>query len=156
MKLSKEDYVARISVASPLQLLIINYEIAIDFIDEAASKFNVDESLYELNIKNAQSAIIELISALDMNYELSKTLFQIYTFANKLLMTSLFSKSPEQLDVVKKMLSDLLLSWIEIQQTEESDPSLMQNSQKIYAGLTYKHGKLEEFIDEDTSKGYSV
>ena len=156
MKLSKEDYIAKISIATPLQLVIITYELVIDFVDTAKEHFDTDESLYEENIKSAQNALIELMSALDMQYEFSETLFQIYTYCSKLLMKAMFSKNVEELDVVNNMLCTLLDSWRKIEKDEADTSSLMENSQTLYAGLTYRNGKLEEFIDEDRSKGYSV
>lgn len=151
-----EDYVARISQSSPLQLLIINYEMAIEFICEGENYINTNEELFEKSIKKAQKAVVHLMESLDMTYKISETLMSIYIYTNKILVTALFSKDVTKLDEAKKILRELLSSWCEIEKEDQNNLPLMNNSQKLYAGLTYRNGKLSEFIDEDRSKGYSV
>ncbi len=153
MILNKEDYVARVTNASRLGLLIVNYELAIDFIQSAKQCSGV---AYDTNIIKAVESVRVLIDSLDINYELSLTLMDIYLYVNKLLYKALYSKKPDTLDEAERLLSNLMLTWRELGETEDSGEPIMENAQKLYAGLTYKNGKLDEFVPEDTNRGYRV
>ncbi|MDE6181733.1 MAG: flagellar protein FliS, partial [Eubacteriales bacterium] len=86
MSFSKEDYVAKISSASPLQLVIINFEIIIDYINESKKYINTKDKNFDFNVKKSRQFLMELRSSLNMEYEISENLMSIYNFC--LLNTS--------------------------------------------------------------------
>ena len=157
MKLNKEDYTARVANASPLQLTIINFELIIAYIEESAEaeKYN-DIGAFLNNMSGAKDFLKLLMTSLDMKYDLSKELMRIYIYINGLLIKSEYSKSAKQAVVAADMLKLLLESFKSISETEQSETAVMQNAQQVYAGLTYKDGKLSEYIEEDLNRGFKA
>ena len=149
--MQSEDYVARISEATPLGLLIINYELLLSHI-EAAKK---DESDFSDEIQKSKDFLLVLIKSLDFEYDISKDLYQIYSYVNTLLIKSEFSGDKTHLDEALNLLSMLLSSWRELTSIEDAKP-VMENTSKIYAGLTYKNGELAEFTPDEEIRGFTV
>ncbi len=161
MPLNKEDYVARISNATNVQLIIINYEILLDYLKEAVISFD-DNKNFEENINKAQKALGNLMDSLDMKYDISKDLLSLYIYVNKLIINCKFfyldkkDSSKNMLDEAVQIISSLLEGWLTVENHEENAKSVMENSQKIYAGLTYGKGTLNEYIPDDNSRGFNA
>lgn len=153
MKLNKEDFVVRISNASPVQLLVITYELVIVNIEDA--KNSNDDNSFEMHIKKAQDFLMQLMTSLDMAIPISNNLLNIYLYINKLLHECYFSKDIEALDDCLEMLSSLCDSFVTICKENEEN-SILKSSQQIYAGLTYSNSALDEFVIEDSSRGYKA
>ncbi len=155
MKLTNADFVARISSASKVNLIAITYELIFKNVDDAvAAQGNQAEFAKPLGV--AVDLLGTLIDSLDMKYELSRTLFPLYIYVNKLLIQAKVSGRTEGLSDVKKILTPLLEGWQEVAKNEENPTPLMEKSQTIYAGLTYGRGELQEYIAEDTQKSFKA
>lgn len=153
MKLNKEDFIARISNASPIQLLVITYELVIVNIEDA--KISNDDNAFEMHIKKAQDFLMQLMTSLDMAVPISNNLLSIYLYINKLLHECSFNKNIDLLDECLEMLSSLCESFITVSENND-EASVLKTSQQIYAGLTYSNGFLNEFVVEDASRGYKA
>lgn len=157
MRYSKSDYTLKISNASPVQLLIISYELLIDNLDEAAQ--NTEASDYLGYVDTAHGLLMELIYGLDMEYDLARQLFSIYVYVNKLILDA---RSPEKSDGLaegRKILSHLLEGWRQAENSGSvgNDDALLENATQIYAGLTYgKNGQLNEYSDDNQNRGYKA
>lgn len=157
MSFSKEDYVARIANASPLQLVIINFEIVIDYINESKNYIKIKDKNFDFNIQKARQFLLELRSSLNMEYEISFNLMSIYNFIDSQLAKYLFNENIEIADSCIKILNNILDGFKQIEGQEENKNSLMENTHQIFAGLTYnKNGNLEEFVDIDTNRGFKA
>ena len=157
MSFSKEDYVARIANASPLQLVIINFEIVIDYINESKNYIKTKDKNFDFNIQKARQFLLELRSSLNMEYEISFNLMSIYNFIDSQLAKYLFNENIEIADNCIKILNTVLDGFKQIEGQEENKNSLMENTHQIFAGLTYnKNGNLEEFVDIDTNRGFKA
>lgn len=157
MSFSKEDYVAKIANATPLQLVIINFEIIIDYINESKLYINTKEKNFDFNIQKARQFLLELRSSLNMEYELSANLMSIYNFVDAQLAKYLFNENIEIADDCIKILNNILDGFKQIKNEENEKQALMQNTQQIFAGLTYdKNGNLDEFIDTDLNRGFKA
>ena len=74
----------------------------------------------------------------------------MYIFINKQLIEAKIKNTAEVLPRVQKMLEELLSSFQEVSKQDTSQP-LMQNTQKIYAGLTYGRNDVNELsLEENT------
>ena len=157
MKYSKMDYVRRVSNATPVQLVVINYELTLEFIRDAKQNIlDNDKDKFYKNISKAQDAMHELMSGLDMSHAISLELLSIYLFVNKLLAQAGASRKTEHLDNADSILSKLLNSWLEIEKNELDKAPLLENSHQVYAGLTYGRQGLNEYIMEDTGRGFKA
>ena len=155
-KLSKEDYVARIASATPLQLVIINYELVLKYIDDAKECID-DKKKFEFNVAKAREFLGELRISLDMSYKISASLMSLYNYVDQQLSYYLFNGKEEHALECEKVLNELLDGWKAIENQEEDKSPLMENAQQLYAGLTYdKEGKLSEYVETDAKRGFKA
>ncbi len=155
-KLSAEDYVARIANATPLQLVVITYELIIKYIDDATE--NIDNpKMFEFNLDKAKAFLDDLRNSLDMSYEISGNLMSLYNYINQQISYYMFNKNEEHSIEAKKVLNELLDGWRTIESEEADKTPLMENAQQLYAGLTYdKSGKLSEYVETDAKRGFKA
>ncbi len=154
MGINKEEYVAKIATASPLRLVIINFEILFDYLEESKKNINDDKS-FDFNIFKARQFLSELRCSLDMQYEISSYLLTLYNYADRKIAKFLFSKNLKDLEDATNVLKNIMSGF---EQIEEKDKTpVMENTDTIYAGLTYgKDGRLQEFVDVKHNKGFKA
>jgi len=158
--IDKQSYIARISNATPLQLLVISYDMFLDSLGQA--KKTIDTEDFSKNLEFMEKVLIEIIGSLNLEMELAKEVLPLYVNVQRLMgQAQAKAIRKGQKDGVLKLLDDaeqimtILLDGIK--QLEEVDAPAMDNSQQIYAGLTYqKGGVLKEFISEDSSKSFKA
>lgn len=139
---SIQAYSKRITQANKTELVVITYEIIIEHVENAIKTFENREEFIS-NLEKAQSFLKELMVSLDFNYKISNDLLSLYIFINKQLIEAKRKNSCEVLPRIQAMLEGLLSSFKEVSKQDKSAP-LMQNTQKVYAGLTYGKGDINE------------
>ena len=140
----KKEFIARISQANRSQLTVIIFDVILDELKEAvvaADEGRNDDMLDSM--KMAQRFVEELIASLDHKYAIANELRPIYLFVNKEIIYSIITRSTERLPKVGELMESLRDSFEQVSHSDFSEP-LMQNTQKIYAGLTYGKGQLNE------------
>lgn len=150
------DYSLKISQSSRTGLIVIMYEMAVKYIDDGVLALKSDNvSEYRTNLKRAKSVINELVSILDMKYEISYQLRNIYVFMIKALVRADIRKEMDELVRIREMLLELRKAFIEAGKNDNSG-AVMQNTQQVYAGLTYSRTSLNENMYSDVNRGYKV
>ena len=156
MDRQKEDYAARAANAPPLELLIINYELAVDYINDARDALSRgDRNAFKKHAESARDYVNLLMTSLDMQYALSGDLLRIYIYISGLVIKAEAFKSPELLSEAADMLTKLADSFRALHIPDE-DADLLSNAQTVYAGLTYKNGKLSEYVEEEAGRGFKA
>ena len=147
-------YSYRISQATRSQLVVITYDIIADYLNEA---LNDDASSgYKEKLHMAMRGIDQLITGLDMEYEISVQLYQLYNYMKRTLISAQVSGERDSVSRVITMLGKLRTSFLEVSQLDDSKP-LMKNTEKVYSGLTYsRYGANETVQDTLKSRGYKV
>ena len=157
MTLDTAAYTARISSASQSQLCVITFEILLERIDQALA---CDEpEAYASAVEKARLSLQTLMSALDMDNEIAQRLFQLYVFADKLLVRAYFAGDRTALSEARLIFEPLMLAYREAESAdvpENNRQPVLNPSQQLYAGLTYTGGKLDEYIDQDRSRGFKA
>lgn len=151
---------AKIVNSSPVELVVISYEIIIDDIDKNI-KFVEDEKdtniNVDVNLNNAKNFIKDLTKALDMNYEISKRLKVLYAYTTELLIASEITKNNERklknLNDARKIMNILYVAWKKISDEEIVKEKSMDNVDVIYEGLTYGKTGLNETVLGKSNKG---
>ena len=146
----------KITNASKSQLVVIMYEVAIKYIDdgiEAVKNNEVDS--YRLNLKRSKAVINELISVLDMTQNISLELRRLYVFMVGVLVKADIRMETEELIRVREMLKELMRAFSIVSKSDGSGP-LMENTQAVYAGLTYSKDSLNENMYSDVNRGYKA
>ncbi len=100
--------------AGPGRLLLMLFEGAIRSIDNAKKAIEEqDINTAHNQIIKVQSIILELISSLDMEYEISNQLFNLYEFIYYQLVLANTNKDLATLDEARDLLADFYLTWDE-------------------------------------------
>ncbi|WP_041487532.1 flagellar export chaperone FliS [Acetoanaerobium sticklandii] len=103
-----------VTTATPEELTLMLYNGCIKFINLA--EVYIEEKDYaksNLNIQKAQGIIQELNITLNMDYEISQNLRQLYTFVNEKLLDANIKKDKQALFDAKEIVSDLRDTWKE-------------------------------------------
>lgn len=113
----------KIEGASPINLVIMLYEGAVNAIDDAIEELNGrNRDQYNQKIIFAQDCVRELKNSLNMEAggEISKNLFTLYGFVlNMLVEANIARSSPKKyLEHAKHILDGLLDSWKQVQKNE--------------------------------------
>ena len=151
-----QAYSKRITQANRTELVVITYEIIIEHIKNAQISFGNQEE-FSNDLDQAQAFLKELIVSLDFEHQISYNVMSLYIFINKQLIEAKLKKSCEMLPRVQGMLESLLSSFREVSKQDNSAP-LMQNTQKVYAGLTYGRDDVNEMslASDDRNRGFKA
>lgn len=151
-----QEYCARVTQANKTELIVIMYEIFQTETDYAKEAYeNGDIETFVSSMKNAQKFLNELMGSLDYRYKISYELLSIYSFVNRTLLASIAKRRPVDLEGIQRVMENLRTAFEGISKEDKSGP-LMENTQKIYAGLTYGRGVLNEiaFNVNEVNRGY--
>lgn len=102
----------QLHTASPAQLLLMLYDGAIRFSRVGISA--IQEKNYEkanINLCKAQAVIHELIAALNYDYPIAKTLYQVYEYMIHQLINANMKKITRPADEVVSYLLELREAW---------------------------------------------
>lgn len=157
MTLKNNDYSSRIKSAPPAGLMMINFELAINNLREALTAFAAnDAAVFNGRLSDAREFLNLLMTSLDMSYDISTELMRLYIFINGLIIGAGVSKSSAPTETALDLLSKIAADF---EAAAESDGCVNAaasdaNARQVYAGLTYKDGKLSEYIEEDAERGF--
>lgn len=141
-----QEFATRVTQANRSELVVVIYEAAIASIKEGKKYLEADDvENMRKEIERARGMLTELMRSLDMQYTISHNLRQLYVYAYRELCQGVALRQPALFDHAMNVLEGLLPSFQEIAKQDDSDP-VMQNTQKIYAGLTYGRGTLNETV----------
>lgn len=135
-----EEFERRIATGGKEELLIVTFDIMSEYIEEAESDFqkkNIEEFLE--NTKKARNCLGNLISGLNMDYNLSHELLRLYLFINKSLIQSEIRKEPLNYQCINTIINKIRNSFA-IVAANEKRAAGYNNDGEIYAGLTYSKG----------------
>ena len=136
-------------------MIVIIYDIVFAYIEDAKQSYVAgDHEGFKNALRKAQRAVDELIHALNFQYEVSKNLYSLYVFSKESMAKAIVKNSTDELEDVLAVLKDLYEAFMEASKQDHSLP-LMQNTQQVYAGMTYgKNDLTETFQVPETSRGF--
>lgn len=150
-----KTYSYRISQATRSELVVIVYDIIRDYLKDAVS--TSDNAVFKEKLHMAMRGIDQLITGLDMQYELSGNLYVLYNYMKRTLIGAQVSYDKNVVNSIYDMLGQLRQSFYEVSRQDHSAP-LMKNTEKVYSGLTYsKYGAGNETASDTLiNRGYMV
>ncbi len=153
----KQEYTLKITNASPTGIIVILYDLAIDYIKEAGDCFEKgDHEGAKTQCTNAGRVLGDLISSLDFTYGISFPLYRIYEYISRIVSMAVIKNDKSALTDAVRLLSSLRESFDELSAKDNSGPA-MSNAQTVYAGLTYGKGTLNESTSlSPDNRGYTV
>ena len=127
----------RISQSNRTQIVVITYEIIINYLDSARKSIdNSNVTDFVRDVRKARQFVNELSSVLDFRYKISFELMNLYMFANECLLKSELRREDVDLEAVRDMMVKLRDSFETVSKQDNSKP-VMQAREKVYEGLTY-------------------
>lgn len=144
----KQEFTLRITQANKSELVVILYDMFQAYLEDAQQSEGEE---FHSAISHARAVLNELIESLDMEYEIAKNLYQIYRYVERLLIQSDVRLDKEPLKEVSGHMSQLRDAYDTVSK-EDASPSIMENTDVVYAGMTYGRSNLNENNAGDASK----
>ena len=156
-KEKKQEFTLRISKANKTQLVVILYDMVLEYLkDSLESLEKEDYKEFKWNIERAKDCIDELLNSLHLEYEIAGILRGLYFFYKRELSTAAITGNKEKVLPVMEMIQELKESYEKVSMEDTSAP-IMENTQTIYAGLTYGKDSLNVSLsDQGTNRGICI
>ena len=152
-----QQFTFRISRANSTELVVILYEMLICYLEDAREAYageNRDE--WAEALRKARGCINELMQSVDSRYEPGNSLLQLYIYSLKQLAHAQREGNKEPVIQVRQMMQSLHDAYAQIAPLNTKGP-VMNNSQTVYAGLTYGRNDLtENMADQGANRGMRV
>jgi flagellar protein FliS len=116
-----------VETASPARLIVMLYDGAIRFINEAAHAMQQrDYETQNAKLQRAQKILAELISSLDFDKggEIAENLFRLYTYMYNQLVEANINDNLDRLQHVVHLLSELREAWDAIATESETQVAM--------------------------------
>ncbi len=103
-------------MANPLELIIMLYNGCIKKLK--LGKIAIAEKKYEAannNFHKAQDIIMELIMSLNLNYDISNELLNLYEYIHRRIIEINMAKDEQAIDPLIEILSNLCETWTQVE-----------------------------------------
>ena len=153
----KQVYTLRISQANKTELVVILYEMFLDYAAEAKSNLEAGErAALKLSLNKARGCVNELMESLHFEYEVAQNLMQLYLYVYRELLKCEMRKDSVHIENALKVMVPLKEAYATISAGDDSAP-VMSNGQTVVAGLTYGRNDVNESMaDQGASRGFYV
>ncbi|MCQ2082577.1 MAG: flagellar protein FliS [Lachnospiraceae bacterium] len=152
----KQEYTLKVSQANPSEMIVILYEILLEYIEEArVCHGNQDLEGFRAAIVHATAVLRELSSSINFENEIAGNLLSLYVYCTKELSKASIHNSAEELYHAEIVIQKLHKTYIEVASYDKSSP-VMKNTQTVYAGLTYGKESLVVHLNQNLNRGYTV
>lgn len=136
-KEEKSVFSLRIANSSKTELVVITYDIIINYVDAACEAFSQNDlDAVVFNLQKAKQFINNLSSCLNFEYGISHELMNLYLYVNRCLIRDIVKRNPQSADTIKSVINKLRESF-DIVSAKDTSGTVMKNSEKIYVGYTY-------------------
>lgn len=153
----KQQFTLRISQANSTELTVILYEMLLCYLQDAVTAIGCGGEL-ELHeaARRARGCLNELLNSLHMEYEPALELRRLYLFCIRRLALGEARKDAEILGEIERVIRPLHDAYQSIA-SRNTEGAVMNNSQAVYAGLTYGREALaENMTDQSANRGMLV
>lgn len=145
----KQEYTFRISQANKSELVVIIYEMLLDYIKDARHALAKDDlQEFHESIRRATGCIRELTASINFDMDTSGNLLSLYIYCTKELSKADLHHTADELYHVELVMNKLHAAFHEVAGKNPSAP-VMNNSQVVYAGLTYGKESLVIHINDN-------
>ena len=139
-----QTYSRRITQANQSELTVITLEIFLDYINDAVNCYEMgSREQYAVYLGKARAFLTEIMAALNFENGVSFNLIKIYEYVYGTLVKLARHADMELLARVRNMMQSLLEAFRKVAADDKSQ-GVMENTQQLYAGLTYGKGYLNE------------
>lgn len=152
----KQQFTLRISQANSTELTVILYEMLLCYLQDAADAVGGGGLELHEAARRARGCLNELLNSLHMEYEPARELRRLYLFCIRRLALGEARKDAAVLGEIERVIRPLHDAYQSIA-PRNTEGSVMNNSQAVYAGLTYGREALaENMADQSANRGMLV
>lgn len=150
----KQEFTLKVSNANPTEMVVILYEMLLCYLQDGRSALEgKDEREFREAIRKARRCLGELMNSLNLEYEPAPALLSLCGFCVRRLVVAELRKSAEPLCEIESIVKKLRDAYRQIAGQNSAGP-VMNNSQTVYAGLTYGRNTLtENMTDQGANRG---
>jgi len=162
--IDKSAYMMRISQAGPVQLVVINFEIILEYLTMArdvAAKATSSEDMdaFRTFIQKTKNGLEQLMNSLNFEADFAHEFEAIYSYAYQRLSDVHYTldtaKALEVTDEMIEIMSALLKGWRETASKTDEESPWANEIPKVYTGLTYgRNGQAQEYVDDGNDRGF--
>lgn len=155
-KEDKQRFTLRITQANPTEMVVILYEMLLCYLEDGLENVDGDDRLFHEAARNARGCLNELLASLHMEHEPAPALMQLYLFCIRRLALGEARRDAALWEEVRRIIVPLWEAYRKIAVQNPAGP-VMNNSQTVYAGLTYGRNTLtENMADQGANRGMFV
>ena len=169
-KEDRQQFTLRITQANSTELVVILYEMLLCYLtdaEEALCKRDMpqekdvpegdsapeNKDLFREAVRKARGCLNELMTSLDLRYEPAPELMRLYLFCVRRLALGEARRDACLLEEIRRVIQPLADAYRKIADQNSAGP-VMNNSQTVYAGLTYGRNTLtENMADQGANRG---
>ncbi len=153
----KQQFTLRITQANSTELVVILYEMLLCYLDEGKEGLEKEDAeTFKEAVRKARGCLNELMASLHPEYSPAPELLQLYLFCIRRLAKAEVKRDAQLLSEIERVIRPLHDAYQEIAVQNDRGP-VMNNSQTVYAGLTYgRHTLTENMADQGTNRGMLV
>lgn len=154
---TKQIFTRRITQANSTQLVVILYDMTLTYLKDAADAYDIGcEEEFKKDMQCARNCISELRNSLNFSYDLSRTLFSIYAFADREIANDMSGVKTEHMTEIIQMFAKLREAYHTVSKEDTTQP-LMENAQDVYAGFTYGRSDVNEsLLYSSAGRGFCI
>lgn len=151
----RQQFTLRITQANKTEMIVILYEMILTYLQDAEEELEAKEIAdFRESLRKVRGCLGELIASLNLEYELAARLLSLYLYCNREVIKADARKEKAPLAHIKEVIEKLREAYAELAKQDPTGP-VMQNSQTVYAGLTYgKNSLSENMADQGTNRGF--
>ena len=151
----KQQFTLRITQANKSELIVILYDMLLAYVEDAKEAHaEENRAAFHDAIRKIRGCNQELIASLNLEHEPAMNLLSLYIYVNRELVHADVRNDIEPLNHVVMVISGLKEAY-EIVASKDKSGAVMQNTQTVYAGLTYGRGELtENMADQGLNRGF--
>ncbi|MBE5900057.1 MAG: flagellar protein FliS [Lachnospiraceae bacterium] len=147
-------FTRRITNGNKSQIIVVLFDMVLVDLDDATEGLkNHEQEEYMEALRHANEVLEHLQNALDFKYDISKDLYSLYDYCKRAIAKSMYSGRDEGINEAREVIEPLAEAFREVAENDDSAP-LMENAQKIAAGLTYGKTDVNEAVDTNDNRGF--
>lgn len=151
----KKEFTLRITQANSTELIVILYDMILVYIKEAGEFWNKSNKKdYLHSLRKIRNCIGELMESLNLDYKMARDMYSLYVFFLKeIVKAEVKQEGYAYLEGVKPMIESLRNAYNQVALENKSGP-IMQNTQTVYAGLTYGRKDVNVNLEQLSNRGF--
>lgn len=151
----KQSFTRRIANANKTEMIVVLYEMILAYAEDAKKALEEkEEEEFQKAVQRAKACVVELQNSLNLENAIAMNYFEVYLFLRRELSKAAVCSNITALNNVCDIVTEMHETYLKLSQTDTSRP-VMENTQAVYAGLTYGKNSLNESLaDQDIDRGF--